>query len=129
MSKAACAGRVISSVRRFTFSNDVMNESEKIVEQINLKVQEMMPSLKPHLLSWAQQHLIRPRKITLSLDSDGNTSKDFWLVTDHNGKDDSSYRVVYDAEEQAFGLEVTLETGVEWYMGTYGIFAEAVENM
>jgi hypothetical protein len=106
-----------------------MNRSERVVEQIDLKVQESLPSLKPHLRSWAQQHLIQPRKINLSIDSDGNTSKDFWLVTDHNGKDDSSYRVVYDADEKIFGLEVTLETGIEWYMGAYGTFAEAVENM
>jgi hypothetical protein len=99
------------------------------VEQINMKIQETLPSLKPHLHSWVQQHLIQPRKIKLSLDSDGHTSNDFWLITDHNGKDDSSYRVVYDADEQVFGLEVTLETGIEWYMGASGTFAEAVENM
>jgi len=99
------------------------------MEQINLKIQEALPSLKPHLRSWVQQHLIQPRKVNLSLDSEGNTSKDFWLITEHNGKDDSSYRVVYDADEQVFGLEVTLETGIEWYMGAYGTFAEAVENM
>ncbi|HYX72065.1 MAG TPA: hypothetical protein VE732_04785 [Nitrososphaera sp.] len=106
-----------------------MNESEKVVEQINLKVQKTLSSLKPHLRSWAQQHLTQPRRCILSLDSDGNSLKDFWLVTDHNGKEDSSYRVVYDADEQVFGLEVTLESGIEWYMGAYGTFAEAIENM
>ena len=106
-----------------------MSRSEKVAEQINLKVREDLLSLKSHLRSWAQQHLIQPRKINLSLDSEGNASKDFWLVTDHNGQDDSSYRVVYDNGEQVFGLEVTLDTGIEWYMGGYGTFAEAVENM
>lgn len=106
-----------------------MNRSETVVEQINLKIQETLPALKPDLCSWAQQHLIQPRKINLSLDSDGNTSKEFWLVTDHNGEADSSYRVVYDVDEQVFGLEVTLESGIEWYMGAYGTFADAVENM
>ena len=51
------------------------------------------------------------------------------MVTDNIGYSDSSYRVVYDEETKMFGLECTLSNGLEWYMGAYGTFEEAVENM
>jgi hypothetical protein len=98
-------------------------------ERIRAKISESVVLLAPHLRSWAEAHLIAPRQVRLSLDPDGTSSKDLWLVTDHVGTNDASYRVVYDDETDGFGLECTLETGVEWYMGDYGSFAETVENM
>ena len=106
-----------------------MNSSREIEGLITLKIAEGLALLKPHLQSWARDHLIQPRQIRLSTDPEGSSFKDFWLVTGHVGKEDSSYRIVYDEAEQAFGLEMTLDTGVEWYMGNYGSFSEAVENM
>jgi hypothetical protein len=94
-----------------------MNRNKEIEERITLKVTEGLNLLKPHLQSWARDHLIQPHQIRLSTNPEGSSFKDFWLVTDHVGKEDSSYRIVYDDEGQAFGLEVTLDTGVEWHMG------------
>jgi hypothetical protein len=91
---AFARARLILSLGACLFANSIM--SEKGAEQINLKVREILPSLALHLRSWAEQHLIQPRRIKLSLDPEGNAPKDFWLVTDHNGKDDSTSRVVYD---------------------------------
>ena len=111
------------------YLNMDMNRSREIEEQITLKVTGGLAVLEPHLQSWVRAHLIQPRQIQLSTNPNGNSFKDFWLITDHVGKEDSSYRIVYDEAEQAFGLEVTLDTGVEWYMGNYGSFSETVENM
>ena len=97
--------------------------------QIGAKITEAAPLLAPHLRSWVDEHLIAPRQVRLALDADGTSFKDVWLVTDHIGVNDSSYRIVYDHEADAFGLECTLDSGVEWYMGNYGSFAEAVQNM
>ncbi len=94
-----------------------------------MKVTEGIALLEPHLQSWVREHLIQPLQIRLATNPDGNSLKGFWLVTDHVGKEDSSYRIVYDEDEQAFGLESTLDTGVEWHMGNYGSFSETVENM
>jgi hypothetical protein len=101
----------------------------EIAERIVFEAQEGLTLLKPHLRSWASEHLIRPRRVSLSVNSEGTSFKSLWLVTDHLGKDDSSYRIVYDEDESAFGLELTLDMGVEWYMGIYGTFSETVENM
>ncbi len=106
-----------------------MNENKEIPKQIKLRVTEAVTVLAPHLRDWVRDHLIEPRRIRFSVDSDGTSFKDLWLVTDHVGEKDSSYRIVYDESEQAFGLACTLEGGVEWYMGTYGSFSETVENM
>ncbi len=106
-----------------------MNRSGEIEERIISKVTEGLAVLAPHLQRWVCAHLMQPRQIRLSTDLHGNSFKDFWLVTDHVGIEDSSSRIVYDEDEQAFGLEVTLDTGVEWYMGSYGSFSETVENM
>ena len=106
-----------------------MNGNIEIEGQITLKVAEGLAVLAPHLQSWVHDHLIQPRQIRLSTDPHGNFFRDFWLVTDHVGKEDSSYRIVYDEAGQAFGLESTLDTGLQWYMGNYGTFSETVENM
>jgi len=107
-----------------------MNESKEIEDQIRVKVTEGFAILDPHLKSWARDHLIQPRQIRLSTDPEGNSFKNFWLITDHVGKEDSSYRIVYDKDSQDFGLEMTLNNSVEWYMGgNYISFSEAVGNM
>jgi hypothetical protein len=97
--------------------------------QIGAKITESSPLLAQHLRSWVDAHLIAPRQVRLVLDAHETSFKDVWLVTDHIGVDDSSYRIVYDHEADAFGLECTLDSGVEWYMGNCGSFAEAVENL
>jgi hypothetical protein len=92
-------------------------------------VSESLPLLKPHIQSWLREQLIEPRVVRLATDPDGKVFKQLWLITDHVGENDSSYRIVYDASSGTFGLECTLDSGVEWYMGNYGSFPEAVEAM
>ena len=94
-----------------------------------MKIAEGTAVLAPQLQDWLRVHLVEPRPIRLAADADGNTFNDLWIVTDHTGENDSSYRIVYDETNQVFGLESTLDTGVEWYMGSYGSFSETVENM
>ena len=104
-------------------------DDELILQKIKMEVNRGLAELKPHLRLWAENHIINPRRIELSLDPDGMASVELWLVTDHTGHEDSSSRVVYDEAIESFGLEQTLNTGVEWYMGPYGSFSECVENM
>jgi hypothetical protein len=106
-----------------------MNQPNEVPALIKMKVAEALPILAPHLQNWLRPHLVEPRLIRLSADADGTSFKDLWLVTDHTGEEDSSYRLVYDGDNHEFGLESTLDTGVEWYMGSYGSFSETVESM
>jgi hypothetical protein len=106
-----------------------MNQNNPIPESIKTKVAEGLAIVAPHLQEWVRTHLVEPRKIRISLDPDGNSLKDLWLVTDHVGEKDASCRIVYDESNQMFGLESKLDSGVEWYMGSYGSFSETVESM
>ena len=106
-----------------------MDESSDVPGLIKNRVAEELVILPPHLQTWVRTHLIEPRLRKFAVDHDGSSFKHFWLVTDHNGEHDSSYRIVFDDEQEVFGLECTLEAGVEWYMGSYGSFSDAVENM
>ena len=106
-----------------------MNHSTDIPGLIKRRVDEELVILPSHLQTWVQTHLVEPRLLTFSVDHDGSSFRQFWLVTDHNGEQDSSYRIVFDGEQGVFGLECTLDSGVEWYMGSYGSFSDAVENM
>jgi len=64
-----------------------------------------------------------------AMDPDGGEESSLGLITDHNGTNDSGYRIVFDEECQRFGLATTLQSGTAWYMGLYGSFDETVENM
>jgi hypothetical protein len=87
-----------------------MTENYKAPEALRAGVTEGLPGLATHLQSWVQAHLIEPRQVCLATDPDGTSFKGVWLVTDHTGENDSSYRIVYDDEAQLFGLECTLES-------------------
>ena len=92
-------------------------------------VQDGLGKLTPHLREWVEQHLIVPEKRTFTVDPGGTETAELWLVTGHTGNKDSSFRVVFDDQENRFGLATTLEDGTHWYMGLNGSFDEAIESM
>ena len=98
-------------------------------ELIRAAVEQGMQELPPRLRHWAKAHLVVPRRTSVVLDPEGVQSGVVWLVTDAVGVNDSAYRVVYDESTASFGLEFQLDSGVSWYMGSYGSFSNAVESM
>jgi hypothetical protein len=100
------------------------------VEDAVAQARSELPSLPENLRVWAEQHLIRPREVTVWEDPERTKSIKVWLLTDHVGHHDSSSRIVFDPFAKAFGLEMTLEDDTEWYMGPYeGGFADVVQRM
>ena len=92
-------------------------------------VQADLPKLTPHLRAWAETHLTAPRQETFFEKSDGTNPVRLWLVTDNTGSEDSSSWVVFDPEEDMFGLAVELQGGTHWFMGLYGGFSDTIESM
>jgi len=106
-----------------------VNSKEALVRTVSDRIAESLPLLPRHLRAWAERHLITPRAIQLFVGLASDVRREFWLVTDHTGADDSSYRVIYDAEENLFGLAVTLDDGRACLLGLHRSFAESVDAM
>jgi hypothetical protein len=110
-------------------TGDLPMDTDLIKAVIRQSIERELPSLPPHLKCWVQSHLIEPRQITLATDPEGKAHSQFWLITDHAGTNDSNYRVIFDPASEKFGLEFATQSGVEWFMGISGSFAETVMNM
>jgi hypothetical protein len=105
------------------------HSSDTLAVQIAVEVAKGMRTLPCGLRDWVEAHLVVPRPIVLSRDPDGQREETFWLVTDHVGVDDAPCRIVFNREELAFGLAMTLENGRECFIGQVASFADAVQNM
>ena len=73
-------------------------------------------------------HRIKPKPIRLSLDTEGSEWCECYLVTEHNGKNDSSYRAAFDPKHKEFVREVTLENGIPHYLGRYPSLEDLVDE-
>ncbi|HQB19097.1 MAG TPA: hypothetical protein PK495_00810 [Bacteroidales bacterium] len=106
-----------------------MNNDERIKQKISKSIEEAYNSLDKKLKKWLESYVIEPRKIKVVVNLQDMVWDEVWLITDNKEKYISSYRIVFNPKENAFGLECTLESGIEWYMGTYGTLSETVESM
>ncbi|NQY42019.1 MAG: hypothetical protein HRT87_01575 [Legionellales bacterium] len=101
-----------------------MNSSKDISEMIkNEKISN------DNLREWFEEHRIIPEKIELYESLTSSQKKTFWLITQYNQKEDSSYRIAYNSEKNSFGLEVTTSSDESKYMGDYGNLDNALESM
>ncbi len=85
--------------------------------------------LDPRVAQWLRSHLVPPRRISLARKTDGSDTKDFWLVTDHTGTNDSSFRVVYDHVEARYGIECAILNSISLFSGYRATLAEAVTDI
>ena len=78
---------------------------------------------------WLQVHARPPQRIALARKTDGSTTEDFWLVTDHTGNDDANFRVVYDDVVARYGIECTILNGVCLFIGFRASLVDAVTDI
>lgn len=71
--------------------------NEDVPEQINAHVRATLSRLSPEQAAWLEAHLVTPRLLHLANSIAGPESIQAWLVTNHTGTDDASYRIVYRA--------------------------------
>jgi len=79
--------------------------------------------------AWFAAHRILPRPVSLAEDSEGTKWEEFWLVTEHTGADDSSFRIVYDDGREGFGRECLLDTDVPLFLGVYPTLEDALDEI
>lgn len=73
--------------------------------------------------------LIKPPVRQLFVDSFDNSEVDLWLVLEEYPADKSGYKIVFDEKTQMFGLATGSCHGPDLYLGPYGTFLEALQNM
>ena len=87
------------------------------------------PLLAPSNREWLRTHLIPPRPIALARKTDGNDPEQFWLITDHNGRDDASFRIVFDDALHRYGIECTILNDICLFAGFRASLADAVGDI
>jgi hypothetical protein len=110
-------------------SFDAMEPPSQPAERIAAQIAADLPALAPHLRQWVEMHLVAPRPLCVQSEHDGSTTRVLWLVTDDTGDNDAGYRIVYDVDASAFGLETRTAQGHSFLLGLYGPFAAAVESI
>ncbi|WP_115717620.1 hypothetical protein [Gallaecimonas mangrovi] len=73
-------------------------------------------------------HRIKPRRVMLSTKNDGSDWVECYLVTDHNGVNDSPFRIGYDPSYKQFIREVLIENDVSLYLGRYPDLESALDD-
>jgi hypothetical protein len=104
-------------------------DAEQAKAKLIADCQAALPRLDSRLGEWLRSHCIPPRPIVLSRKTDGGNSESFWLVTDHNGRDDASFRVVYDDESGRYGIECTIQNNVCLFAGYRASLVDTVTDI
>jgi hypothetical protein len=91
--------------------------------------QAAISGLSPSTREWLRLHLIPPRPIELARKTSGEEAEPFWLITDHNGRDDASFRIVYDDATQRYGIECAILNDICLFAGYRASLADAVTDI
>ncbi len=106
------------------------NNNENIeMDKIEADYQSALKVLPEHLSKWLREHSITPRMVSIAHNTDGSDIREYILITDHTGQDDSSYRALYDKENKQYGIECTLDTDVHYLIGFCGSLVDTVNEM
>ncbi len=104
-------------------------ESTVAIAKIAADCEVAIRALEPRVGQWLRSHVVPPRRITLARRTDGSDTKEFWLVTDHTGTNDASFRVVYDDEGARYGIECAILNSISLFSGYRATLAEAVTDI
>ena len=85
--------------------------------------------LVPAARAWLHAHLIPARPIELARKTDGKETEPFWLITDHTGRQDASFRIVYDDAVRRYGIECTILNNICLFAGFRASLADAVMDI
>jgi hypothetical protein len=78
---------------------------------------------------WFASHRVEPKPISIAETSEGTARAEFWLLTDHTGVDDSSFRIIYDEARKRFGRECVLENDIPLFLGVYPTLQDALDEI
>lgn len=73
--------------------------------------------------------LVDPEKHKFRNGCDENVFLDLWLVLEEDPGNKSGYKIVYDEEDDNYGLAMSDVRHGLTYIGTYGTFMETLQSM
>ena len=113
-----------------TLGVDVVTASDPALVNRRLTAElSTLDDLAQDTRSWFNLHKVAPRIVSLAKNTDGTDREDFWLITDHTGAQDSSYRIYFDESKDRFGRECILDTGVPLLLGVFPSLRDALEDI
>jgi hypothetical protein len=99
-----------------------------VAKEIIARIRKDLHLISAERRAWLKSHLIKPREIE-AWSKEHQAQMPLWLLTEHTGEGDSQYRIVFDPDQDSFGLEMTSDDGTAWYMGPYSVEFAAVVDM
>lgn len=110
----------------------------RLTREILNKIDAAISRLDDEMITWVLEHACFPREIEAVRKYENGILKKYqtYAVTEDSGRDDAPFRVVFVPHYNEFGLvqnlkeeDSYLKKDQMYFMGTYGDFAETVENM
>ena len=56
-------------------------------------------------------------------------TEQFWLITDHTGREDASFRIVFDEALRRYGIECTILNNISLFAGFRASLVDAVSDI
>lgn len=106
-----------------------MEISENLKQFIKIRINETISNLPRHQKEWVTKHLVDPKLIKVSPNTEGEYTEEVIQITGDGDILETPYYVYYDETINAFGLICILENNFKWKMGIYGEFSETIEKL
>ena len=107
----------------------IETDAEKVRAVVLADYQAANGVLGASTREWLRAHLIPPRPIELARKTSGENTEDFWLITDHNGREDASFRIVFDEATRQYGIECTILNNISLFAGYRSSLVDAVTDI
>jgi hypothetical protein len=123
-----CATRALALARQRGHAM-IDSTAEQVHADVRADYEAAAGQLDPRTREWLRAHLIPPRPIELDRKTDGNNTEQFWLITDHTGREDASFRVVFDDALRRYGIECTILNNISLFAGFRASLVDAVSDI
>ena len=107
----------------------IQSNAEQVQDHVLADYEAAASQLDPRTREWLRAHLIRPRPIELARKTDGRNTEQFWLITDHTGREDASFRIVFDDALRRYGIECAILNNISLFAGFRASLIDAVGDI
>lgn len=107
----------------------IESSAEKVHADVLADYEAAASQLDPRTREWLRAHLIPPHPIELARKTDRKNTEQFWLITDHTGREDATFRIVFDDALRRYGIECTILNNISLFAGFRASLVDAVSDI